>query len=465
MKKIAALFLALVMALSLATTAFATEVEINNPNYGEDGGTYKAYKLMNASVSGENFSYTENDKYTGVMKTALVLDATATFDDVLAKLGDEAWKGNAENVRQFADALYREIINGSLEHDKTWTGKTVSLDQGYWLIADVTDLPTQDTTYAKSLVMIDTAGDTTVEVNAKAGGVVTEKHLDDENDSLWNPTIGNEDGEDLWDIADYDIGDEVPYTITITLPDKIAEYSYYSFIIQDQVEEGLTYLEDSFQITVNNDVKTLAKVGSDGNADFLYEIVTTTDATTEKQTKQELYIYPNHGYTARDNNQAVTPGKEKGGDFLKLFSENTEHSVINNSKVVFTYKCLLNENAKVGNVGNPNEYSLKFSNNPYTDSFGETPKDVNLVLTYQVVFKKVNADQQPLAGADFDLYKFKPANVGDNPDKDAMADAGYVYSEAAESWGTYEKVESKSKNVPDIPETDVRLGCAGCSWL
>ena len=77
------------------------------------------------------------------------------------------------------------------------------------------------------------------------------------------------------------------------------------------------------------------------------------------------------------------------------------------AEVVVEYTSTLNEKAKIGSEGNPNEAHLEYSNNPHeTNSTTTTPKDKVTVFTFKVVANKTNgADNQPLKGAAFALYK------------------------------------------------------------
>ena len=80
----------------------------------------------------------------------------------------------------------------------------------------------------------------------------------------------------------------------------------------------------------------------------------------------------------------------------------------NNSVVEVLYSATVNENAVLGSKGNPNKVYLEFSNNPNINGEGETgftPEDTVIVFTYKVVVNKVDQDKQPLAGAEFTLYK------------------------------------------------------------
>jgi len=450
MKKIITFALALIFILGLSVSAFAADVNvtINDSSAYAGDRSYAAYMLMTASVDSTdvNFSYTVNAKYAAVLKTALGLAPTATDDDIINTLRGIA--DRSEQMHHVSDALYRAIQEDpALTPEKEWTGDTTQLTQAYWLIVDTTDL--SGTEFANSLVMVDTIGNNDVTITNKPKSTTSSKKIDDENDSLLYPVSGNEDAANWQDVADYDIGDQVPYSIRITCANDIAEYDYFSFVMMDRVEEGLTYLENSFVLYVNGVAQpagTLVKKGSAGEATakFLYEIE--TDEAGGKQTAQRLYVYPNFDYTP-DGEPTVEANKTNGGDFLQFFPAGTDHAQINNSTIRLDYKCLLNENAVHGVDGNPNVYTLKFSNNPYDyTSYGKTPDDTALVLTYKVTVNKVDTNGNALTGAQFSLYKFYAEDKGTLTDAEALA-AGFVHHSGANSWGKFVKVDTVTVNA------------------
>ena len=73
MKKISAIFLALVMILALAVTpAFAATTAVSfNTDVERD---IEAYQLMTASVSGDMYAYVVSDKYSAVLIDVLGLN-------------------------------------------------------------------------------------------------------------------------------------------------------------------------------------------------------------------------------------------------------------------------------------------------------------------------------------------------------------------------------------------------------
>ena len=363
-KKLAALALALIMVLSLATTAFAVNITIDDE--GVTGAEYKAYKLLNAtnSADGTKFAYTLNEDYTDVLKE---VTGKTTEADILAYISAIADKSAA--AQAFADAVYAKIKD--MDPDYTTTTNVFSnVGQGYYLIVEtetgsVGEEFEEDTF---SLVMLDTAGKDSITVKTKEELPQSEKKVKDKNDSDGSVT-------DWQDSADHDIGDAVPFKITFTLPSDFANYEEYFVGIHDVQAEGLDY---------NNDLKVTVN-GTNITNWFTYSAA--SDGCTFHISCEDIIA------------------KDKADENIALSAGN---------KIVFEYTSTLNDKAKLGVTGNPNEMHIEFSNNPYGDGTSNTPKDKVIVFTY-----KVNADKyaekvaegSELKGANFTLYKEVPAGT------------------------------------------------------
>ncbi|MGN0352866.1 MAG: isopeptide-forming domain-containing fimbrial protein [Roseburia sp.] len=347
-KRVLAMLATFVMVLAMGMTASAAEITISG---GAEGSEYAAYKLLNATDGGEGkFAYTLNEKYAGALEKVTGKTDEREIVDYISAL-------NAEETRTFADAVYAEVRD--LDADYTTTNdKFEGVEQGYYLIAE-TKTGNDEDTY--SLVMLDTAGNDAINVTTKEDKPVFEKKVKEKNDST-----GVESG---WqDGADYDIGDAVPFQLTGTVEAKYDNYTTYYYAFHDTLSAGLTF---------NNDVKVYV----DG-----------TEITT--------------GYTV------VTEGLENGESFNVVFDDLKATPAQAGSKIVVEYTATLNEDAVIGQPGNPNMAKLVYSNNPYGDEKGETPEDKVTVFTYKVVANKVDKDGNALAGAGFTLYKYD-ANAAD----------------------------------------------------
>lgn len=356
MKKLFALLLALVMTMSMATSAFAASITIEDGTI--TGATYQAYKLLNATDGGDGkFAYTVNTKYEAVLQE--VTGKTSDADIV-------AYIDKVEDINAFANSVYAAITAAGLEKDyETTTNKFSEVEQGYYLIVE-TALGTTETgaTDTYSLLMLDTAGEEAVTVKTKEDLPTVEKKVEEKNDTT---------GESSWgDSADYDVGDEIDYKITGTVSDKYDSYKSYYYSFEDTMVEGLTLKTDSIKVTIN---------GVDVTSQF------DIDATE-------------HGFTATAN-----------------LKELTGVTISGNTEIIVTYTAVLNENAVSGTTGNKNEVILKYENDPKHEGDGEpetpdepeepgkTPKDENVVFTYDVIVDKVDNKGNALSGAGFTLYK------------------------------------------------------------
>ena len=415
MKKFVSILLALVMIFGLATTAFAAEgtsLTITN----SDGNTYAGYQLLKLTTSlkpegqhtaheGDhadscyNYAYTVNAKYRAVLQAEAFANggnylweqgnkpdtaAGVTDDQILQYLANQTSDvgGTYHTMRQVADRLYRAIVAGNIAADATdLTGNNDTIDQGYWMIADVTNLGGQNE--ANSLVMVDTKGENNLVVNPKTALPTVEKKVKDIEDSEDDKIADN-----AWhDSADHDIGDTVPFKLTATLPSNFRAYIVrengesvhpYKLIFHDSLSAGLTLNADSVKVYM---YETLYKANVDTDMnDYAADVsdyFTVETADLDDTCSFEVFC----------------------NDVIKI------PDVTNDSTFVVYYEATLNENAVIGAAGNPNEVYLEFSNNPYGDGTGKTEKDKVIVFTYQLVINKVDALGNALKGAGFTLYK------------------------------------------------------------
>ena len=384
MKKFLSNFLALTMILTLSIPALAAKTTITNDDTGR---TYNGYKLLNLTTSVKieqhptactasqdggkhvdgcyNYAYSVNEKY----KT--ILEEQADGRDVIKYLSSLTGDNNTATLRPVADAIYRAIqeynktagenkkISPDVEIASNIQTKEVEVEQGYWLFADVSNL--QDNESANSLVMVDTAGMAGVTITPKTALPTVEKKVKDDEANTPN-----------WqDSADYDIGDTVPFKLKGTLPANLSSYQTYEIIFHDTLSAGFTYNNDAQVKIGERDVTEYFTINYSTNADGVIIITIKCDNVL----LEELGV-----------------------------NKNTLFEVF--------YSAKLNENAVIGQDGNPNEVYLEYSNDPYGTSTGKTEKDIVKVFTYELIINKIDGvTQDSLTGASFKLSK-KNANGG-----------------------------------------------------
>ncbi len=405
MKKFLTVIMAVAMIFAMTIPAFATTITIN----GETNRVYNGYKLLNLTTSlkdsachtGDevhndncyNYAYTVNDKYRTVLQNEVFDNITEnkpanaidiTDDAILGYLGAKSSDSNGTygTLRDVADRLYRNIKAANIEADaKEINGDANTIDQGYWMFADVTELEGNE---ANSLVMVDTAGQESITINPKVALPTVEKKVKDIANSTDDSIADN-----AWqDSADHDINDVVPFKLTATLPANVANYQTYKIAFHDIMSAGLTFNPDSVTVYMYANKAdadaALTATGTDVTANFTL--------ATENLANGETFI------ATCDNVLAIT-------------------GVTKDSAFVVYYEATLNADAQIGADGNPNEVYLEFSNNPYSDGTGKTENDKVIVFTYQLTINKVDPAGDALKGAGFTLYKKNAAGeyiaVGD----------------------------------------------------
>ncbi len=334
-------------------------------NTGKTAHTFELYQIFTGDLATP-----KDDNDSGTKTLSNIVWGTGVNQDGQKALGDAATKAgtikNATDATIFANELKAYLqnprVSNLVDADSSYTFK--DLKAGYYLVKDVDDSQKNTTEGAYTLFVLKVVGDATAETKLDVPTVV--KKVKDTNDSQENST------SDWQDSADYDIGDEVPYQITGTLPSNIDKYTTYKYVFTDTMSKGLTYTAKNTTIKIGN---------TDVTKSFIENITTnnTDGSTTVTWTCDNL----------------------KGIEGVSVTKETT---------VVVNYTANLNDNAVIGSAGNPNTVNLTFSNNPNQGGEGDTgktPDDKNIVFTYKAVVNKVDQDKKSLAGAAFKLEKKK----------------------------------------------------------
>ena len=213
--------------------------------------------------------------------------------------------------------------------------------------------------------------------------------------------------------ADYGIGDDVPYTLTVNVPENVAKLK--TFTVSDEM--------NSDQLVVNNDIVVKGvKVG---------------EAVEKKFEEGTEYT--------------LTPTTDTGKSGFTIAFNTKEIAAYAGGTITITYTAKLQDGASVGAVGNVNSADLKYSKKTDIKTTEEDPPydihDEAVVYTFKtgILKKGDSADGEPLENVEFTLYKKV------DPQKDKINEAGtaVTFMGADKTILTPAEAKAKKLNVTD----------------
>ena len=115
------------------------------------------------------------------------------------------------------------------------TATTVDLKPGYYLLKDVSVQGQDEENYVKglSILQVSNIGDIELKPKNDAPTVIKKVKEDDSNDKT-------DYGDGYNDVADYDIGQEIPFKLIGTLPTQYDTYTSYKYVFHDTWSVGLS---------------------------------------------------------------------------------------------------------------------------------------------------------------------------------------------------------------------------------
>lgn len=365
-KRVLALLAALALVLAMAVPAFADEVtcSITAPN---NGHTYEVYQIFTGTLSENNGTKVLSDIKWGQNGTngdTPVTVGKSVPENVLKEITDVAEKSDSEKLK-----VIEKYVN--LKGEKFITvnsGTTENVPAGYYLIKDADNYDNQHDAYTQFIVEV--AGK--VIFQPKTDYPTVEKKV--QENSKTTGTTGDYGGK-YNDVADYSIGDAVPFKLIGSVPD-MSQYSTYKYTFHDTLANSLTApVKADVKVYISSD-----KAGSD---------------------KQEI----TSNFTVTVSGQEITVHT----DDLKTIDD-----ISADKYILVEYSAVLNSNAAINkeNVtgtdkGNINQVYLTYSNNPWNGSeAGKTPVDTVIVFTYKIEATKVDGGtNKGLKGVTFRIYK------------------------------------------------------------
>lgn len=439
MKKFASMAAAILMTACVAvpttmslTASAATEVTLAKPATGLPSGTneitdIKAYQIFKGTydssskklnISGwgdgikvEDFiNALKADSTVGTLFTSVsynqsnpVISAQA-IADIVGK-----WSDDDINSQTFAKlAILNKNGLGTdgkfSSADKvTFGDASTSLNDGYYVVTCTVSNKDATTHTAQSLGMLSVLGGSASGLSIGTGTAkvglpeVMKKVYENKKESNDVASIaGHSETDKKWnDVADYCIGDAVPFKLYGTMPQDIGNYNHYYYKFTDTLGTEFDMPEE---LTI--------KVGAD----------TTLTATNSSGV---WTVKGDKGTNCRVN----TTGQEISISFedIKAYT-----GVMSDTVVTVEYSAKLNSSAKIGLPGQENKVDLTYSNNPNSsykpdttddkedtpdtpgENTGKTPEDKVIVFTYEADFTKVDgATKAPLEGVEFKLKNTK----------------------------------------------------------
>ena len=182
------------------------------------------------------------------------------------------------------------------------------------------------------------------------------------------------------DAADYNVGDKIPYKITVTVPENIARLK--TFVVKD-TPTNLDDDKSTIQVQyVDGANTTTLTQGASGNQGAIKEIREIAGSNGDKGFEIEFNPAQMATYA--------------GGE------------------IVITYSATLKGTAVSTTAGNTNKVSLIYSNkvktnvDPEAENDKKQVQDETVVYTFKIKINKTNENGTGLDGVEFDLYKEVP---------------------------------------------------------
>ena len=379
-RKLTAVLLSLVMLLALVVPASAAENYSITIHNDKTGHIYEAYQIFAGTVSDDETDVeTEAGPMLGDITWGSGVDGAAllvalkaanaekygtctTAADVAEALGAQG--ATAADAAAFADIAAKHLTTAA----KTATAPNddgnyiiEGLPAGYYLVKDSLQADDNQTGQVLSDYIVQVLGNVTMDPKDSDIPTLEKKVAEQGKGDEGKYNLDGGYGRYYNDVADWNIGDRVPFKLIGSIPDMDA-YDTYQYIFHDTISAGLTLDMGSFDVYVaqekNQDPVALgwAEIPAEN-----YELTPTADGFTLTIDNLKDFPYVN----------------EEGRNYILVF-----------------YDALLNGNAEIGLPGNENSAYLEFSNNPNGDGTGRTEEDKVIVFTYELDGTKVDGETQ-----------------------------------------------------------------------
>lgn len=277
------------------------------------------------------------------------------------------------------------------------TKKTVS--EGYWLFVTTKSMTDdkQDTTGTAPVFAVIGGSDVTITEKTSIPSV--------------DKTVTNDATDaDKTKAADSQIGQDISYELTGTLPDNFATFDSYKYTFTDTLPDSMTADADSVHVYADNDgTKTeLLKINAAGS----------------------------NGYTVSygaDNKLIIS-----FTDLKSVVNTSAQAVIVNkDTKIIVDYNARIDatkaENITYGASGNQNSVQLTYSNNPYSNGTGTSTPATSTDYVYRLKLHKVDRTTEVnLPGAQFTVQVKSGDDAGSNgkyvQEDGSLGDTAYAFT-------------------------------------
>ena len=216
--------------------------------------------------------------------------------------------------------------------------------------------------------------------------------------------------------ADYGIGDDVPYTLTVNVPENVAKLK--TFTVSDEM--------DSSQLVYNKDAVVKGKKTDNTENNF---------TENNEYTLTETTVVGKSGFTIAFNTKKIA--EYAGGT------------------ITITYSAKLQKDASVGEVGNVNKADLKYSKKTDITTEEDPPYDIHdeaVVYTFKTGILKKGDNDELLDNVEFTLYKKYKAGTDTTYEENGVT-AGVVFKGEQKPFLTDAEAKKLGLNATEDPNT------------
>ena len=437
-KKILAMVIAMAMVLGMTSMAFAAPatnnhtITIDNTDQNVPHN-YEAYQVFKGNLNADESLLSDIAWGTGVDGAGIITALKTTTDPLLASVKTAVASVDTADADAVAAAAY--TVAKAISGFSSTTGGTDSAGaidafativadhlgtktadftegtgadagkytanvtgDGYYFIKDTTAvLQDNDTTASDTLskYLLAVIKDTTIV--AKDTGLTPNKEINNGSAKVKADTAA--------------IGDTVNFEVTVVVPNTKKYEDHFWFVMDDTLPAGITFTGIT-SVTIGEQTLTavdkatpapdLTDANYNGSAGYYTLAVTNADNSTNNRAWEAT------GY------DAVAAA---GGQSIKLtfnqFKKFVETKDLIGQTVTIKYTGVVNDDAEYKATENENEVVFEYSNTPNHDYDGDTPNDDSVTgktpesktrtYTTSLKIKKVDENNQPLAGATFEL--------------------------------------------------------------